>query len=79
MRKVWLLLILVVVLLGFRTLADEAECLVEAFFVSPTIDHVIDRKILDAINYAEDSILIAMYSFTDLVHGSRQRLTVNGW
>ena len=65
MRKVWLLLILVVVLLGFTTLADEAECLVEAFFVSPTIDHVIERKILDAINYAEDSILIAMYSFTD--------------
>ncbi len=65
MRKLWLLLILVGVLLGFTTLADEVECLVEAFFVSPTIDHVIERRIVDAINGAEDSILIAMYSFTD--------------
>lgn len=65
MRKVWLFLILVVVLLGFTTVADEAECLVEAFFVSPTVDHVIERQILAAIGEARESLLIAMYSFTD--------------
>ena len=65
MRKVWLILIVFGVLLGFTAVAEETECLVEAFFVSPTIDHVIQRKIIDTINNAESSILIAMYSFTD--------------
>ena len=65
MRKVWLLLIVFGVLLGLVAVAEETECLVEAFFVSPTVDHVIQRKIIDTINHAEDSILIAMYSFTD--------------
>ena len=65
MRKVWLFLILVVVLLGFTTVADEAECLVEAFFISPAVDLVIERQILAAIEEARESLLIAMYSFTD--------------
>jgi len=65
MRKLWLILIVFGVLLGLTAVAEETKCLVEAFFVSPTVDHVIQRKIIDTINNAEDSILIAMYSFTD--------------
>jgi len=45
--------------------AEQARCLVEAFFVSPAVDQVIERQILAAIDEAQESLFIAMYSFTD--------------
>jgi len=45
MRKVWLFLIVFGVLLGLTGVAEETKCLMEAFFVSPTVDHVIQRKL----------------------------------
>lgn len=44
---------------------DPACCPVEAYFVSPRIDHVIKRLLLELIRGAKESIQIAIYSFTD--------------
>jgi len=42
-----------------------ADCTVDALFVSPTVDGVIEDRIIEAIDGAEDELLVAMYSFTD--------------
>jgi len=44
---------------------QASDCDVEAYFVSPAVDGVVREEIISAIDAAEDSILIAMYSFTD--------------
>ena len=44
---------------------NPACCPVEAYFVSPRIDHVIKRVLLELIRGAKESIEIAIYSFTD--------------
>ncbi|HHR85482.1 MAG TPA: hypothetical protein ENL23_03930 [Candidatus Acetothermia bacterium] len=40
-------------------------CDVKAYFVSPSIDNVIEPQIIQALSDAQSEILIAMYSFTD--------------
>lgn len=66
MHKALLFGVLVVAAtLGFTALANEAECSVEAVFVSPSIDHVIESRIIEAIDNATWGLLIALYSFTN--------------
>lgn len=65
MRRIGVLFLLIAVLVGFAVLAEENNCSVQAFFVSPDVDHTIQYRILDAIQSAQQSIFIAMYSFTD--------------
>ena len=65
MRRIGFLFLLIVVLVGGAVLASESNCSVEAFFVSPDVDHTIQYEILNAIESAEHSLFIAMYSFTD--------------
>jgi len=45
--------------------ATAADCAVEAFFVEPYVDGVIESAIIDAIDDAEEYIYAALYSFTD--------------
>lgn len=42
-----------------------ATCTVEAFFVSPSIDNVIEARLIKILDEAKETILLAMYSFTD--------------
>ena len=42
-----------------------AECYVEALFVSPAVDGVIEARIIEEISGAQQQLLIALYSFTD--------------
>jgi hypothetical protein len=65
MRKATLLfLVLVSTLISFG-LVQAASCDVEAYFVSPSIDSVIESVIIQALDEAQSEVLIAMYSFTD--------------
>jgi len=45
--------------------AQAGDCDVQAYFVSPAVDEVVRLEIISAIDAAQDSLLIAMYSFTD--------------
>jgi phosphatidylserine/phosphatidylglycerophosphate/cardiolipin synthase-like enzyme len=65
MKRVTLLGLLLVTVFGFTVLPNSACCCVEAFFVSPSVDGVIESEIIKALDEAEKSIDIAMYSFTD--------------
>ena len=65
MKRVTLLGLLLVTVFSFTVLPNSACCCVEAFFVSPTVDGVIESQIIKALDEAEKSIDIAMYSFTD--------------
>lgn len=42
-----------------------ATCAVEALFVSPSIDNVIEARLIKILDEAKQTILLAMYSFTD--------------
>jgi len=59
------ILVTLVVVAGLAGLANRSRCTVEAFFVSPEVDYVIERRLIEEIDQAEESILIAVYSFTD--------------
>lgn len=65
MRKVLLFLIIVLVTFSFTPGAEQAQCTVEALFVSHNVDHVIESRIIEALNQAKDSIAIAMFNLTD--------------
>ena len=65
MKRVTLLGLLLVAVFSFPVLPNSACCCVEAFFVSPTVAGVIESQIIKALDEAEKSIYIAMYSFTD--------------
>ncbi len=65
MKRVALLCLLLVTVFSFTVLPNSACCCVEAFFVSPSVDGVIESEIIKALDEAEKSIYIAMYSFTD--------------
>ena len=65
MKRVTLLGLLLVAVFSFAVLPNSTSCCVEAFFVSPTVDGVIESQIIEALDEAEKSIDIAMYSFTD--------------
>lgn len=65
MKRVTLLCLLLVTVFSFTVLPNGACCCVEAFFVSPSVDGVIESEIIKALDEAEKSICIAMYSFTD--------------
>jgi len=65
MKRVTLLCLLLVTVFSFTVLPNSACCCVEAFFVSPSVDGVIESEIIKALDEAEKSIYIAMYSFTD--------------
>ena len=54
-----------ITILSIAGLMRAASCSVEAFFVSPDVDKVIERKVIEAIDSAKDRILIAMHLFTD--------------
>jgi len=41
------------------------NCLVQALFVSPDVDGVIERELISLINWATSTLDIALYSFTD--------------
>jgi len=42
-----------------------ATCTVEALFASPSIDHAIEKRLIEILEGAKETILLAMYSFTD--------------
>ncbi len=65
MCKSGLLIVVMLACLAVVGSAKQESCLVESFFVTPTVDQVIERKLIEALDQAEDSIIIAMYSFTD--------------
>ena len=65
MKRVALLCLLLVTVFTFTVLGNSTCCCVEAFFVSPSVDGVIESEIIKALDEAEKSIYIAMYSFTD--------------
>ena len=65
MKRVALLCLLLVTVFSFTVLPNSACCCVEAFFVSPSVDGVIESEIIKALDEAEGSLDIAMYSFTD--------------
>jgi len=50
---------------SFTVLPNSTCCCVEAFFVSPSVDGVIESELIKALDEAEKSIYIAMYSFTN--------------
>lgn len=45
--------------------ATASTCEVEVLFVSPVVDQTIEPRIIEAVDLAEDQVLIALYSFTD--------------
>ena len=65
MKRVTLLCLLLVTVFSFTVLPNSTCCCVEAFFVSPSVDGVIESEIIKALDEAEKSLDIAMYSFTD--------------
>ena len=65
MHRTAFLFLLVLTVAGFVAFGAASNCSVEAFFVSPGVDHVIQYQILNVIESAEHTLLIAMYSFTD--------------
>lgn len=71
MRKAVALSLAVVCLLGLTIGAQEATpstvqtCSVQAFFVSPDVDGVIEQELITLINQATSTLDIALYSFTD--------------
>ena len=65
MCKSGLLIVVMLACLAVVGSAKQERCLVESFFVTPTVDQVIERRLIEALDQAEDSIIIAMYSFTD--------------
>lgn len=65
MKRVALLCLLLVTVVSFTVLPNSACCCVEAFFVSPSVDGVIESEIIKALDEAEATIDIAMFSFTD--------------
>ena len=65
MKRGALLCLLLVALSTFMVLGSCACCSVEAFFVSPSVDGVIESQIIEALNEAKETIHIAIYSFTD--------------
>ncbi len=65
MRKLGLLIAVMLACFAAVGSAKQEHCLVEPFFVTPTVDQVIERRLIEAIDQAEGSIIIAMYSFTD--------------
>jgi len=62
MRRLTFLVGLVIVV---SVLAHASECDVNAYFVSPFVDQVVEDQIISALDNAHSQILIAMYSFTD--------------
>ena len=71
MRKVVALGLLVALLLGLTAIAQEAAlcsvqtCSVQVFFVSPSVDGVIERVLIALIGQATSTLDIALYYFTD--------------
>ena len=66
MRKALALSLVLVCLLGLTVGAQEAAtCSVQAFFVSPDIDGVIEQELITLINQATSTLDVALYSFTD--------------
>lgn len=65
MRKI-LAVGLVVLVSGLVLVAQEAvTCSVQALFVTPTVDGVIEQALVSLIAQAQHTIDVAMYSFTD--------------
>jgi len=62
-RTSWLLL--VALLIALAPSGNAEECDVTTYFVSPSVDGVIEARVISALDSAQDSLLIAMYSFTD--------------
>ena len=66
MRKALALSLVLVCLLGLTVGAQEAAtCSVQAFFVSPDVDSVIEQELIALINQATSTLDVALYSFTD--------------
>jgi len=66
MRKALALSLVLVCLLGLTVGAQEvATCSVQALFVSPDVDGVIEQELIALINQATSTLDIALYSFTD--------------
>jgi len=71
MRKALALSLVLVCLLGLTIGAQEATtstvqtCSVQAFFVSPDVDGVIEQELIALINQATSTLDVALYSFTD--------------
>jgi len=71
MHKALALSLVLVCLLGLTVGAQEATtstvqtCSVQAFFVSPDVDGVIEQELIALINQATSTLDIALYSFTD--------------
>ena len=65
MKRVAFLYLSLLTLFALTVLGNYASCSVEVLFVSPSVDGVIESRIIELLDKAEDSIYIAMYSFTD--------------
>ena len=66
MPRAFTLGLLVTLLLGLTAGAQEAAtCSVQAFFVSPDVDGVIEQELITRINRATSTLDVALYSFTD--------------
>lgn len=70
-KRVWGYALILVLSLAASSCVCEvchsvcATCAVEALFVSPSIDHVIEKRLIEILEGAKETILLAMYSFTD--------------
>ena len=63
-------LLAVLVAVAYLVTGLSAPCNVEAYFVSPSVDRVIEQQVIHALSGAQSEVLIAMYSFTDDEIGS---------
>ena len=66
LSRVFTLGLLVTLLLGLTAGAQEAAtCSVQAFFVSPDVDGVIEQELISLIDRATSTLDVGLYSFTD--------------
>jgi len=66
MRSAFAVSLVVVCLLGLTLGAQEvATCAVQALFVSPDVDGVIEQELIALINQATSTIDMALFTFTD--------------
>jgi len=66
MHRVFAFSLVVVCLLGLTIGAQQtASCSVQALFVSPDVDGVIEQELITLINQATSTLDVALYSFTD--------------
>lgn len=67
MRRVIAVVLVLGLAFGVAAIGQSVAqtCSVQAFFVSPHVDGVIENELVNLIGSAESSLAIAMYSFTD--------------